>query len=56
MDVSTIISGEENLTEAGERIFKEIMKVASGKNVKAELLNYDTNGVNIDIYVKGPVI
>jgi altronate dehydratase large subunit len=56
VDVSTIISGEESLTEAGEKIFREIIKVASGKKVKAELLNYDTNGVNIDIYVKGPVI
>ncbi|MCD6574281.1 UxaA family hydrolase [Candidatus Aerophobetes bacterium] len=56
IDVSTIISGEETIIQAGERIFREILEVASGKKVKAELLGYDKNGINIDIYTKGPVI
>ncbi|MEA1965324.1 MAG: UxaA family hydrolase [Candidatus Aerophobetes bacterium] len=56
VDVSTVIRDEESIAEGGGRIFKEIIKVASGKKVKAELLDYDANGVDTDIYVKGPVI
>ncbi|MCX8021471.1 MAG: UxaA family hydrolase [Syntrophorhabdaceae bacterium] len=39
LDVSTILSGKESVTEAGERIFKEVIAVASGKPTKAERLN-----------------
>lgn len=56
VDVSTIIKGEEKIEEAGDRIFEEIVEVASGKRVKAELLDYDRSGVNSDIYTKGPTI
>jgi len=56
IDVSSIIQGEETVKEAGDRIFDEIIKVAGGKKVKAELLGYDKHGVNSDIYFMGPVI
>ena len=38
MDVSRILEGKEKLTEAGRRIFEEIVSVASGKLTKAEKL------------------
>lgn len=38
IDVSSILEGEETLTQAGERIFEEILEVASGKRTKAEIL------------------
>ncbi|MEM2144425.1 MAG: UxaA family hydrolase [Candidatus Jordarchaeaceae archaeon] len=38
IDVSTVLEGEETLTQAGERIFEEILEVASGKRTKAEIL------------------
>lgn len=56
VDVSTIIEGEEKVEEAGDRVFKEAIEVASGKRTKAELLNYDKNGVNCNIYGRGPII
>lgn len=56
IDVSKIIKGDEEIGEAGDRIFDEVIKVASGKRVKAELTNYDASGVNSNIYTLGPVI
>lgn len=56
LDVSAIVKGKEEIEEAGNRIFEEVIKVASGKRVKAELLNYDKNGVNNNIYAIGPII
>ena len=56
VDVSAIIRGEEDIEKAGGRIVDELLKVASGKKVKAELLNYDSSGVNCNIYATGPVI
>ncbi len=56
VDVSSIIRGEEGAEEAGARIVKEVLRVASGYRVKAERMNYDVNGVNCSIYVKGPVL
>ena len=38
IDVSTILEGKETLQQAGERILKEILEVASGKMTKAEKL------------------
>lgn len=38
IDVSTVLEGRENLQQAGERILKEILEVASGKGTKAEML------------------
>lgn len=40
MDVSSILRGSEKVSEAGNRIFQEIISVASGKPVKAEKLGY----------------
>jgi altronate dehydratase large subunit len=40
MDVSSILQGSEKVKEAGDRIFQEIISVASGKVVKAEKLGY----------------
>ena len=56
IDVSGIVRGEQTLEEAGQRIFDEIIQVASGRQVKAERLGYDIWGVNLGIYMKGPVI
>jgi altronate dehydratase large subunit len=38
IDVSRILEGKEKRTEAGRRIFEEIVSVASGKLTKAEKL------------------
>ena len=38
MDVSKILQGKERVTEAGKRIFEEVISVASGKMTKAEKL------------------
>ena len=38
IDVSKILQGEETVKEAGKRIFKEVISVASGKPTKAEKL------------------
>ncbi len=56
IDVSTVIEGSETVEKAGNRIVDEIIEVASGKRVKAEIVGYDTAGVNTNIYVTGPVI
>ena len=40
VDVSSILRGEETLETAGERIFQELLNVASGKVTKAEALGY----------------
>lgn len=37
LDAGTVLSGQETLAEAGERLFREIVAVASGKPVAAEL-------------------
>ncbi len=56
VDVSSIVRGEEELEDAGERLLREILRVASGAEVKAEQLAYDARAVNSSIYVKGPVL
>jgi altronate dehydratase large subunit len=38
IDVSRVIEGKESLTDAGKRIFEDIIAVASGKPTKAEKL------------------
>jgi altronate dehydratase large subunit len=38
IDVSKILQGKETVTEAGKRIFEEVISVASGKVTKAEKL------------------
>ncbi|TFH36903.1 MAG: galactonate dehydratase [Dehalococcoidia bacterium] len=56
MDVSGIVAGTETLDEAGARVFDTVVRVFSGEDVKAELLEYDSAGVNSNIYTVGPTI
>jgi len=53
VDVSSIIDGTETIDEAGNRLFGEALKVASGKLTKAEVLRYDES---MNILTYGPVI
>ncbi|MDD1773708.1 MAG: UxaA family hydrolase [Methanomassiliicoccales archaeon] len=52
VDVSGIISAGENVTEAGERVYEEILSVASGKDVKAEISGFRF----VDIWRIGPTL
>jgi altronate dehydratase large subunit len=52
-NVSSIIDGSETVKEAGKRLFNEVLKVASGKLTKAEILRYDES---MNILTYGPVI
>jgi len=40
VDVSTVISGEEKLVNAGDRIFQKLLQVADGEQSKSETLGY----------------
>lgn len=52
VDVSSILRGEETVEKAGERIFQELLMVASGKATKAETLGYGTISVwNIGLHM-----
>ncbi|MDH7500681.1 MAG: UxaA family hydrolase, partial [candidate division NC10 bacterium] len=53
LDVSGVVSGEESLEEAGERILAEILQVASGKSTKAEALGYSGS---TNLYTTGPIV
>lgn len=53
LDLSPSLQGEESLEGAAQRVFREVLEVASGKSTKAELLSYDRF---LNIYVSGPVI
>jgi altronate dehydratase large subunit len=53
IDVSQVIEGEETIAEAGQRIFREIIEIASGKATKAEVSGYTRS---MDIYTIGPII
>jgi altronate dehydratase large subunit len=55
MDLSVhgVMSGEESLDKAGQRIIEQILKTASGEGTKAEISGYVQA---MDIYVTGPVI
>ncbi|MCD6452779.1 MAG: UxaA family hydrolase [Dehalococcoidales bacterium] len=52
-NVSGIIDGTETIKEAGKRLTAELLKVASGKLTKAEVLRYDES---MNILTYGPVI
>lgn len=45
LDLSPIISGEETIEQAGERIFNEMIEVASGKLTKSESLGHREFGI-----------
>lgn len=53
LNVSDVMAGLESLPDAGERIVKELLAVASGKLTKAEISGYTKA---MDIYMVGPVI
>lgn len=56
LDVSGIVSGLETIEQAGARVFDAVSRVFSGEKVKAEILDYDSSGVNSNIYTVGPTI
>lgn len=45
LDASPIITGEETIEQAGQRIFEEIIAVANGRRTKAESLGYKEFGI-----------
>jgi altronate dehydratase large subunit len=45
INASTVITGEESIDSVGQRIFGEILEVASGKQTKGEILGYDNFSV-----------
>jgi altronate dehydratase large subunit len=45
MDLSTVISGDETIEQAGERIFDEMIEVANGKLTKSESLGHREFGI-----------
>lgn len=45
MDLSTVISGEESIEQAGERIFTEMIEVARGRLTKSESLGHREFGI-----------
>ena len=51
--VSSVMEGTETLEEAGKRLLRELVDVASGKMTKAEISGYTSS---MDIYMVGPVI
>jgi altronate dehydratase large subunit len=52
-NVSSVMDGEETLEDAGGRLLRELIAVASGKRTKAEISGYTSS---MDIYMVGPVI
>lgn len=56
IDVSNIVAGTETVAAAGARVLDAVLRVFSGEQVKAELLEYDSSGVNSNIYTVGPTI
>lgn len=52
-NVSAVMDGEETLEDAGKRLLRELIAVASGKRTKAEISGYTSS---MDIYMVGPVI
>ncbi|SDF36545.1 UxaA family hydrolase [Sporolituus thermophilus] len=46
LDAGTIILGSETVQEVGQRIFLEMLKVASGKLTKAEVLGFNDFAIN----------
>jgi altronate dehydratase large subunit len=53
LDLSAVIYGGETLSEAGGRVFREVVSAASGTMTKAEISGYVNS---MDIFMKGPVI
>jgi altronate dehydratase large subunit len=53
VDVTSIIEETETVKEAGERLFKFAIDVASGSATKSEILKYDSA---MEILINGPVM
>jgi altronate dehydratase large subunit len=53
LSVSSVIEGTESIPEAGERLVRSVLDVASGMKTKSEITGYTRA---MDIYVTGPVI
>jgi len=53
LDLSALMRGTSSYAAEGERIYKEILEVASGRMTKAEICGYTRA---MDIYMVGPVI
>lgn len=53
MNVSAVMAGTSSILDEGEKVFQEILAVASGKLTKAEISGYTKA---MDIYMVGPVI
>jgi len=55
MDINagTIVDGKETPSEVGNRIYQEILKVASGKRTKSEIIGY---AGPVEIYRTGPTL
>jgi len=56
LDVSGIVAGIETVEQAGARVLDAAVRAFSGEQVKAEVLEYDSSGVNSNIYTIGPTI
>lgn len=56
LDVSAIVAGNESIADAGKRVFDLVLQVFSGEPTRSELLEYDSSGVNSNIYTIGPTI
>ncbi len=46
LDAGTIVDGSETVEQVGERIFAEMIAVASGKLTKAEILGFNDFAIN----------
>jgi altronate dehydratase large subunit len=46
LDAGTIVTGDETVAEVGQRIYAEILAVASGKLTKAEILGFNDFAIN----------
>jgi altronate dehydratase large subunit len=46
LNAGTVITGEETVKQVGERMFSEMIAVASGKLTKAEILGHNDFGIN----------
>jgi altronate dehydratase large subunit len=53
VDVSGIIESDLTVSQAGENIYAELLRVAKGGRVKAERLKYDQT---VEIYTTGPTL
>jgi altronate dehydratase large subunit len=53
IDASGVLQGDLSVEEIAEKIYAELLKVGSGRKVKAEKLGYDQT---VEIYTTGPTI